>query len=57
MGLGALILIVIVLAIVGGFIGDLLEFTAWLIAIMAIIGGLIGFLLYRGYQKLKSKVT
>lgn len=52
-----LLLVVLVLAVVGGFLGDLLEFAAWAIVVLAAIGALVGFLIYRAVQRLKSKLS
>jgi len=48
-----LLLVILVLAIAGGFLGDLLQFAAWAIAVLALVGALAGFLLYRAFEKLK----
>ncbi len=52
-----LVLIVIVLAIAGGFLGTLLEIAAWAIGILAVVGAILGFLAYRWYEGLKSRVS
>ncbi len=52
-----LLLLVLVLAIAGGFLGELLEFAAWLIAVLAVIGAVIGFLAYQFVQRLKDRWT
>ncbi len=45
-----LFILVILLAIAGGFLGDLLELAAWLIFIFVIAGGVLGFLGYRAVK-------
>lgn len=46
-----LLLLILILAAVGGFLGELLEFAAWLILVMAAIGAVIGYLAYRWFQR------
>lgn len=45
-----LFILVILLAIAGGFLGDLLELAAWLIFILVVAGGVLGFLGYRAVK-------
>lgn len=41
-----LVVLVLALAIAGGFLGDLLEVTGWVILVLAATGAIFGFLLY-----------
>ncbi len=52
-----LIIFVLVLAAVGGFLGGLLEFAAWLILILALIGALIGFLIFRAFKGFTDRAS
>lgn len=45
-----LFILVILLAIAGGFLGDLLELAAWLIFILVVAGGILGYLGYRAVK-------
>lgn len=45
-----LFFLVILLAIAGGFLGDLLELAAWLIFVLVVAGGLLGFFGYRAVK-------
>jgi positive regulator of sigma E activity len=49
-----LVLFVVILALVGGFLGGLLKFAAWLILLSAVIGGVLGFLVYRAFTGLRA---
>lgn len=49
-----LLILVIVLAALGGFLGTLLEVAAWLIAIMALAGALIAFLAWKAIDSLRT---
>lgn len=42
--------LIILLAIAGGFLGDLLELAGWLILILALAGAVIGYVGYRAVQ-------
>lgn len=42
-----LILLIILLALAGGFLGDLLEFAFWVIVVLAALGALAGYALHR----------
>ncbi len=50
-----LLVLVVVLAAVGGFLGSLLEVAAWLIVALAIAGAVVGYFLHRAFQNFKSK--
>lgn len=52
-----LLIVVLVLAALGGFLGELLEFAFWAIVVMAVVAGIIGFFLYRGFQRLKQRFS
>lgn len=52
-----LLIAVLILALVGGFLGGLLEFAAWLIAALALLGAVIGFVAYRAFDRVKNTVT
>ncbi len=52
-----LLLLVLVLAIAGGFLGELLEFAAWLVVVLTVIGAALGFLVYRFVRGLKDRWT
>lgn len=52
-----LLLLILILAAVGGFLGDLLEFAAWAIVVLALLGAIIGFVVYRAFQNFKNKVS
>ena len=42
-----LLLAIIVLALLGGFLGDLLQFAFWAVLLLAAVGALLGYFLYR----------
>jgi hypothetical protein len=42
-----LLLLIIILAILGGFLGTLLKVAFWFIVILALAGALLGFFLHR----------
>ncbi len=42
-----LILLILVLALLGGFLGDLLQFAFWAVVLMAAVGALLGYFLFR----------
>ena len=52
-----LLLLILLLALVGGFLGNLLELAAWLIVVLAAVGAVLGFFVYRAFKRLKEKVT
>ncbi len=52
-----LLLLILVLAVAGGFLGDLLERAASLIAIMAVAGAIAGFIAYRFVRRLTDRWT
>lgn len=53
----AVVLLILLLAAVGGFLGDLLEFALWGIVVLAALGAMMGLVLYRAFQRFKSGVT
>jgi hypothetical protein len=52
-----LIVLALLLAAAGGFLGDFLELAGWLILILALSGALLAFFLYMGFRKLKDRLT
>lgn len=52
-----LFILVIVLALVGGFIGDLLQFAAWAILLLAVAGAIAAYLIYRSFDRVKGKIS
>jgi hypothetical protein len=42
-----LIVAIIIIALLGGFLGGLLEFAFWAILLMAVAGALLGYLLFK----------
>lgn len=46
-----LIVLVLVLAALGGFLGDLLEFAFWAVVLTAALFAALGFLAYRSVAK------
>ncbi len=51
------VLLVVLLAAAGGFLGDLLELAGRFVLVLVAIGALLGLAPYGGYRKLKSRVT
>jgi hypothetical protein len=43
-----IILLIVLLALAGGFLGSLLEFAFWLVVVTALVFAVLGFLAYRG---------
>lgn len=52
-----LFILVIVLALMGGFIGDLLEFAAWAVLLLALLGAIAAYLMYRAFDRVKGKIS
>lgn len=42
-----LILLILLLALAGGFLGTLIEAALWVVLILVAVGGLLGLLVYR----------
>lgn len=51
-----LLLLILVLAIAGGFLGDLLELAAWLVLLLALVGAALGFFIYRTFAKVRDRI-
>ena len=51
----ALLLLVVVLAVVGGFVGDLLKLALWAVVILAAVGAALAFLVYRWFERVKDR--
>ncbi len=51
------VLLIVLLAAAGGFLGDLLEFAGWVIVVLVAVGALIGLALYAGYKKVKRRFS
>lgn len=47
-----LLLLIVILALAGGFLGNLLELALWIILAMAVAGALIAFFVYRWVKEL-----
>jgi hypothetical protein len=52
-----LVLLVLLLAVAGGFLGELLELAGWIILVLALAGASLGLLLYAAYRKVKARLT
>ncbi len=50
-----LLLLILVLAAVGGFLGDFLQLAGWLIFTFAAVGAIGAWLLYRWFDRLRSQ--
>lgn len=53
----ALLILIVVLALVGGFLGDLLEFAAWAVILLALAGAVAAYLIYRAFDRVKGKIS
>ena len=42
-----MLIVAIIIALLGGFLGGLLEFAFWAILLMAVAGALLGYLLFK----------
>jgi hypothetical protein len=51
-----LIVLVLVIAAVGGFLGTLLEVAGWLLLVLILLGALVGFALWRVIDSVRSRV-
>lgn len=51
-----LFFVILVLALAGGFLGDLLELAAWLVLILALLGAAAGFFLYRAFARFRGRL-
>lgn len=51
-----LLLLILLLAVAGGFVGDLLELAAWLILVLALVGAALGFFIYRTFAKVRDRI-
>lgn len=49
------LILIILLAAVGGFLGTLLEVALWLILIMMLAGAALGFFVYRAFKNLVGR--
>lgn len=47
-----LVILVLALAIAGGFLGDLLEVAAWMLVVLVVVGAAAGALLYQAVKSL-----
>ncbi|MGI8984814.1 MAG: hypothetical protein ACR2HM_09835 [Acidimicrobiales bacterium] len=45
-----LVLLILVAAAAGGFLGELLEFAAWIIVVLVALGAVAGFLAWRAVR-------
>lgn len=45
-----LILLILVLALLGGFLGDLLQFAFWAIVLMAAVGAVLGYFAFKAFD-------
>lgn len=52
-----LLVLIVILAAVGGFLGDLLELAFWIVLILVALGGILGYLLYRWFEDLRSRLS
>lgn len=53
----AWILLILVLALVGGFLGTLLEFALWAVVLTALVFGVLGLLGYRAVTSRSSRTA
>lgn len=51
-----LLVLIVVLALAGGFLGDLLELAAWLVLLLALLGAVAGYVLYRSFAKVRDRI-
>lgn len=51
-----LLILVIILAAAGGFLGDLLKLAGWIIAVLAIMGAVAAYFIHRTWERFKTKV-
>lgn len=49
-----LVLLIVVLALLGGFLGDLLQFAFWAVILLAVVGAALAFLAYRGIERARG---
>jgi len=50
-----LIVLILVVAAAGGFLGELLELAGWVVLVLALIGAVVGFLLWRVLRSVLDK--
>jgi hypothetical protein len=50
------IVLVLVIAAVGGFLATLLEVAGWLLLVLILLGALVGFVLWRAIDSARSRV-
>lgn len=53
----ALLILIIVLALAGGFLGDLLEFAAWAVVLLALGGAVVAYVIYQAFDRVKGKIS
>lgn len=51
-----LLILILLLALAGGFLGDLLELAAWLVLVLALVGAAIGFFVYRAFARVRGRL-
>lgn len=50
-----LLIVILVLAVLGGFLGELLEFAFWAVVILAVAGAALGYFVYNWFKGLTSR--
>lgn len=50
------LVVVLILAALGGFLGNLLEFAAWLVGLLVVLAVLLGLLLYWGFRRVRGRL-
>lgn len=51
-----LVVLVVVLAALGGFLGNLLEFAAWLVGLLVALGVVIALLVYWAFRRVRDRL-
>lgn len=51
-----LVILILLLALAGGFLGDLLQLAAWLVVVLALAGAALGFFLYRAFARPRARL-
>jgi len=52
-----LVILILVLAAAGGFLGDLLELAGWIIVFFALMGAVLAFIVYRWVGRLRTRFS